>query len=330
MITVSYSKVSKYRDCPQSHHWSYVMGLKPKTVSRPLSFGSDFHKLLECRTDNELLEEAIQDIKDKYNELTPQQQEDLGDDYIEGLLQVFEDYQRRWGDAELPDVTEHEFYLPLGKYKGEDVMFHGIIDELYFNKETGEVAVIGEHKTFTNKPDMSILAMNQQVCLYAKAVEQEFGVMPTRVRWDYIHSQPAKEPIWLEKSQRFSEAANSKITSYSWERACKRKRISDNAILSKAKLYEPNIDNFFFRCEMEIHPEMVNAIYNDFKTTVKELVSKGSTNVTKHVSRNCSWCDYQSLCYGQFTGADLEYIIEKDYQTKENNNEQREDIENND
>ena len=313
MITVSYSKVSTYRGCPQCHAWKYGMRLNPKKVSRPLSFGSDFHKLLECRTDPKKLAEAKQDIEDKYYELNFQQQEDLGDDYLEGLFQIFEDYQKRWGNAELPQMTEHEFYLPLGKFKGEDVVFHGIIDELYFDKETGVVSVIGEHKTFTNKPDMSILAMNQQVCLYAKAVEQEFGVMPTKVRWDYIKSSPSKEPIWLDKSQRFSEAANSNITSYSWLRARKKRRIEDKAVLAKAKLYEPNIDNFFFRCEMDIHPEMVESIYKDFKTTVKEMLAKGGNNTTKHVSKDCSWCEYQPLCYGQFTGADLDYIIEKDY-----------------
>lgn len=316
IITFSYSRVSAYRSCPGKFHWGYVLELKPKKMSRPLNFGGDFHKLLENRASNVELEKTIQDLKDKYDNLTPQQQEDLGEDYIEGLLQVFEDYQQKWCNAELPDVTEHEFYLPLGKYKGEDVMFHGIIDELYFDKDTGTVSVIGEHKTFTNKPDMSILAMNQQVCLYAKAVEQEFGVMPTKVRWDYIKSQPSKEPIWLDKSQRFSEAANSNITPFSWLRACKSRGIQDQAILSKAKLYEPNIDNFFFRCEMEIYPEMVEAIYRDFKTTVKEILSKGRTNTTKHVSKDCSWCEYQPLCYAQFTGADLDYIIEKDY-TKE-------------
>ena len=61
MITVSYSKVSTYRDCPQSYHWGYVMGLEPKKMSRPLSFGSDFHKLLECRTDKDKLEAAIEE-----------------------------------------------------------------------------------------------------------------------------------------------------------------------------------------------------------------------------------------------------------------------------
>lgn len=313
MITVSYSKVSTYRDCPQSYHWGYVMGLEPKKASRPLSFGSDFHKLLECRTDKNKLEAAMDTIREQYYDLTPRQQEDLGEDYLDELFQVFDDYQQRWLGTELPNVTEHEFYLPIGKYKGEDVVFHGIIDELYFDKETGVVSVIGEHKTFSTKPDMSVLAMNQQICLYAKAVEKEFGVMPTKVRWDYIKSSPAKEPIWLDKSQRFSEAANSQITPYSWLRACEKRKISDDAMLSKAKMYEPNIDNFFFRCEMDIHPEMVEAIFNDFKTTVRELVAKGSTNTTKHVSRDCSWCEYQPLCYGQFTGADLDYIIEKDY-----------------
>lgn len=317
MLTVSYSKVSTYRNCPQSYHWDYVLRLEPKKASRPLNFGSDFHKLLECRTDPKKLAEAKQGIEDAYYELTAQQQEDLGENYLEELFQVFEDYQQRWSNAELPDVTEHEFYLPLGKYRGEGVMFHGIIDELYFDKETGVVSVIGEHKTFNQRPDMSTLAMNQQVCLYAKAVEQEFGVMPTKVRWDYIKSTPSKEPVWLPKSQRFSEASNSNITPYSWLRACKERRIEDKAVLSKAKLYEPNIDNFFFRCELEIYPDMVEAIYRDFKTTVKEMLAKAETNTTKHVSRNCAWCDYQPLCYGQFTGADLDYIRNKDYIIKE-------------
>ena len=317
MITVSYSKVSSYRDCPQKYHFSYVERLCPKAMSRPLSFGSDFHKLLECRTNLQQLEEAKQHITDKYYDLTFKQQEDLGDTYLEDLFQVFEDYQERWKDAPLPAITEHEFYLPLGKFKGEEVMFHGIIDELYVDEDTGEISIIGEHKTFTTKPDMSILAMNQQVCLYAKAVEQKFGIMPKKVRWDYIKSQPSKEPIWLDKSQRFSEASNSQITPYSWVRACKNRRIEDEAILSKAKLYEPNIDNYFFRCEMEIYPDMVESIYKDFKTTVRDMLSKGSDNTTKHVSRDCSWCSYQPICYGQFTGADVAYIMDKDYTTKE-------------
>ena len=317
MITFSYSKVSSYRSCPQKHYWNYQMGIKPNKLSRPLSFGSDFHKLLECRVSNELLDCAKEHITERYNDLTSRQQEDLGEDYLEGLFQVFEDYQERWKDAELPDITEHEFFLPLGKFKGEDIVFHGIIDELYFDKDTGEVSVIGEHKTFSQMPDMSILAMNQQVCLYAKAIEQEFGVMPKKVRWDYIKSQPAKEPVWLSKSQRLSEASNSSITPYSWVRACKSHRIEDEAIIAKAKMYEPNLSNFFFRCEMEIIPEMVESIYKDFKTTVKEILNKGETNTTKHVSRDCSWCEYQPLCYGQFTGADLDYIIEKDFTTEE-------------
>jgi hypothetical protein len=76
---------------------------------------------------------------------------------------------------------------------------------------------------------------------------------------------------------------------------------------------------------MELYPEMVEAIYRDFKATVKELISKGDTNLTKHVSRNCSWCEFQPLCYGQFTGADLEYIIEKDYIVKDDEEEQTEE-----
>ena len=68
---------------------------------------------------------------------------------------------------------------------------------------------------------------------------------------------------------------------------------------------------------MDIHPEMVESIFADFKATVREILTKGDDKATKHVSRNCAWCDYQPLCYGQFTGADVDYIIEKDYTKRE-------------
>ena len=310
-MNISYSRASTYANCPQEHYWAYVRGISPKKPARPLHFGSDFHKLLELRGDEKSLVDAKRAIEDVFYDMPAQFQSDLGDTYLEDLFTVFEDYQKVWKGEELPEKTEHRFEMLIGKYKGEPVNFVGVIDEVY----QGGVK-LGEHKTFSVAPDMSTLIMNQQINLYAKAYEMEFGIKPKYVQWDYIRSKPASQPVWLEKSQRFSAAANSNITPYSWERACKERGITDPSILAQGLNYTQNLENFFFRHNLEINPKMVETVWADFKDLAKEIVIKGDTNKRKNITRDCSWCDYRPLCYAEFTNADVEYIIKKDYEER--------------
>ena len=307
----SYSRVSTYLSCPQKHQFSYVEGLKTKAVARPLFFGGDFHKLLEVRDEPVILGKTIKGIQKAYDDLTPRQQYDLGDNYLDDLFTVFGDYVETWGNEEKPVETEREFLIQIGKYKGYPVYFHGKIDELY------EDWSIGEHKTFNIMPEMSVLAMNMQSMLYAKAVEIETGVVPERIRWDYIKSSPAKKPIWLEKSGRFSEATNSGITHLSWLRACEERGESALPYRDKAEQYRQNISNFFFRCSFAIVPEMVESVWADFKALCREIVTTSSSKKIKNISRDCSWCNYRPICYAEFTGADVEQVKKTDYVAKE-------------
>jgi CRISPR/Cas system-associated exonuclease Cas4 (RecB family) len=308
LIKISYSRASCYLECPQKHYFRYIMLLRSKKIFKPLTFGKDFHTLLQHR---DKTEEILSDIKDTYYSMNTQAQETLGDSYLDDLAEIYNDYCTVWADSEPAIETEHEFLVPLAKYKKEPVYFHGIIDEIYEDNS------LGEHKTFSQMPNMSVLAMNLQVCLYAKAYQKEFGITPTKVRWDYIRSTPSKQPIWLDKSKRFSEANNSNITPMSWLRACKERGISDPVVLAKAKQYEHNIPNFFFRCTTEIVPEMINVSWDSFKLIAKDIVTRGGDNQVKNISRNCSFCEYQPICYSQFTGANTKYVIDTDYVIKE-------------
>lgn len=308
MVKVSYSRISCYLDCQQKHYYKYVEGLRAKKIARPLVFGKDFHSLLENR---EHADEIFDAIEQTYYEMPSIVQAELGDCYIDDLKTIYEDYCEVWKGAVKPIETEHEFLLPIAKYKGEEVLFHGFIDEIY------EDNALGEHKTFSYKPDMSLLAMNMQICLYAKAMSIESGKMPTKVRWDYIRSTPAKMPIWLEKSGRFSDASNSNITNLSWLRACKERGIKDKSILAKAKDYEPNISNYFFRCDIEILPSMADMAWNSFSEVTKEIITKGGGKRVKNISKNCAWCEYQPICYAEFTGADVDYVLSTDYERED-------------
>ena len=99
-------------------------------------------------------------------------QGELGENYVEDLFTIFKDYQKLYKDTRQPQVTEKEFELEVGSCKGEPILFVGKIDELYLLKHHGVKSItVGEHKTFSSKPDLGILVMNTQKCLYAKAVQ---------------------------------------------------------------------------------------------------------------------------------------------------------------
>ena len=152
--------------------------------------------------------------------------------------------------------------------------------------------------------------MNTQKSLYAKAVEILFGKLPKTIRWDYIRSKPADQPIWLEKSQRFSTATSQNITPYSWERACKEHGITDEDIIATGGKYSQNIPNFFFRTEMDYIPEMIDDVWDGFKYTCKDIVLHGKKNKTKNITYGCSWCGYRDICHAELTGGNVEAILE--------------------
>lgn len=315
---ISYSRESCYLHCPYQHWLRYVRRLEKKRPERPLYFGTDFHKLLELRNDKVALREAKIAIKDTYYELPALWQADLGENYVEDLFTIFKDYRTIYKDVRQPQVTEKPFELEVGSYRGEPIVFVGKIDELYLLKHNGvKQIIVGEHKTFTNKPNMDVLIMNTQKCLYAKAVQYLRGILPERVKWDYIKSTPAEQPIWLEKSKRFSEAASRKITPMSWKRACKEHNILDPDVLKKGERYADNIPEFFFQVELDIDPAMVDLIWEGYIYTAKQIIRYGETNKVHNITRDCSWCPYHDICYAEMTGGDVEYVIGKDFVEKE-------------
>jgi len=308
-MNLSYSRFNAYLSCPYKHYLSYEEGWVKKLKDRPLYFGTDFHRLLEVRGQQDKIDEVMQDITDTFYELPADQQTALGNDYPADIYSIFVDYCEMWKDAPIPDKTEVEFNLPMGKYKGEPVIFKGFIDGLYF-KDDG--IVVEEHKTFSKMPAKDFLVMNTQKSLYAVAVKKLYGEYPKTILWDYIHSQVASYPVWLDKSQKFSTASTTKVTPYSYKRACAEHGIE----CTDADKYEGNLANFFFRIEMDYIPEMIADIWQGFKYTCKDIVQHGKENRTKNLTYNCSWCPYRDICHAELTGGNVEAILEKDYERK--------------
>lgn len=327
---ISYSRESSYLRCPYLHYLRYVEGLESIKPARPLYFGSDFHKLLEVRKDPQKVQAEWEKMKEEFYKLPGSWQSELGENYPFDLLTIFQDYQEMWKGTPLPKVTEKPFELNIGYEGNEDIIFVGVIDELYKykNKETGEKAIeIGEHKTFSRPPDMNTLVMNTQKSLYCKAAQMVWGILPRAVRWDYIKSTPAKSPIWLEKSKKFSVAKSQDITPASWRRACQEKGIADSETLAQGDIYAGNENNFFFRVQQDVYPEMVDNVFEGFVYTCRDIVNRGQENKTKNMTRDCAWCGFRNICLAELSGGDRKYVVEKEFTTREQREENKKDKE---
>ena len=308
---ISYSRFSLYLRCGYAHYLRYVEKLTGKAPARPLHFGTDFHKLLEVRDNKKQVKQEWQRMKDDFYSMPLSWQAELGENYPDDIKTIFTDYMAMWKDAPLPIETERDFKLNIGKENGEEIVFVGVIDEIY-NEDTH--ITIGEHKTFSTPPNMNTLVMNTQKALYAKATELIGGSMPAKIRWDYIKSSPAKYPVWLEKSGRFSNAASKDITPRSWLRACKERGITDPDILKQGEAYAGNENNYFFRVEQDLYPEMVEDVFNGFVYTCKDIINRGNENKVKHITRDCSWCEYRDICMAEMSGGDREYVITENFE----------------
>ena len=310
---ISYSRFSLYLRCPYAHYLRYVERISSNAPCRPLHFGSDFHKLLEVRTDKAKIRQEWQRMRDEYYEMPAKWQEELGENYPEDLKIVFSDYMQKWKGTPKPTKTEQAFNIPLEPF-GSDIIFTGVIDELY---EYEDGIDIGEHKTFSRTPDLNTLVMNAQKSLYCKAAQLLWGKLPIKVRWDYITSTPAEYPIWLEKSGRFSTAKSEKITVRSWQRACKERGITDPDIIKQGEIYAGNDNNYFFRVEQDVYPEMVEDVFDGFTYTCKDIVKQGHTNKTKNLTKDCSWCEFRDICMAELSGGDRNYVISENFEKRE-------------
>lgn len=316
-IKVSYSRVSKYLNCPYSHYLYYVKKIRPKAKSKSLYFGSDFHRLLEHRgAPKEEIKTVLNELKIVYENQSDEFKEELGSDYIKNLKTIFLDYQKVWKNKPIPDKIEFEFNIDLGQsLDGEDIVLNGFIDSIYFD-ETGaanENTIIEDHKTFSVAPDTTIANMSMQKHLYAKAFEELTGYMPKEFMWDYIKNKPASEPKLL-KNGKLSEAQSRSVTPYSWKRACKKLGIDDKDYIKKGKeLYDLNTSLFFFQVVQPISSKFANETYENFKSAVADIVNKGHTNRIKNCGNHCAYCDMKPICMAEATGISLEPILEENF-----------------
>jgi len=309
---VSQSKVKVWRRCHRAYDFKYVQDLRKKRKSRPLQFGTMVHEALErhCNGDDpqEYFEELRQDVKAM--KLFAREREEYGD-ILEDCEDIITDYVEYWnGDEDVRYVrkkgrgAEHGFEIELFR----DVIWNGKIDNLaVFNK----LRWLGEHKTYTRRPNDDDRWRNLQGATYIRA-NDILGWQPLDgLLWDYIKSKPPAVPGILKDgtlSTRKIDTLPAKVH-----------RVIDEhdgdpgnteAILAMAK---KNRSQYFHRVYAPVNRAVTDMVFEDFEHSVREMVDNHGKCSDMNIDKHCSWCDYEPLCRSLLQGLDFDYVKEREY-----------------
>ena len=195
-MTWSFSRVNGFQNCSYSWYLAYVEE-QESLPNAYAQFGTVCHETIEKYLKGEL---DMFDVSDYYQEHYPEivtcdfpsnKYVDLGEKAFQQGKEYFDNINFDFDRYEVLAV-EKEFKFMVGKYP-----FHGFVDALYRDKQTGEI-ILRDHKTSSfkylkdnsiSKSNMShFLEFKRQLYLYAIPVIAEFGKVDW-LTWNMIRDQ---------------------------------------------------------------------------------------------------------------------------------------------
>lgn len=315
-INISQSKVKVWRQCHRQYYWKFVLMIQKKLRKRPFMFGGIAHEICEADFEGKDWNGVLDTIELDNKKLFKREIEMYGN-IVEDMRDIMTDYFAYWEgtDSEVTPIkhngrrSEHEFRIELD----DALWFTGKIDAVVKAKKMRWVM---EHKTFSRMPGEDERWKSVQGSVYFRALE-EMGFPPIDgVLWDYISSKAPSVPGQLTSTGRISQARIDSVPSRL------RRWIKENGFKRSdyAKLLESTragLSTRYIRLFSPVKRPVVDMIWNDFVDTAREIRDNHGTKQDMNVGKHCSWCDYQPLCKALLTGADVDWILKRDYQQED-------------
>jgi hypothetical protein len=234
-------------------------------------------------------------------------------DLVEDMKRIYEGYERFYADEKLKVQASEEF---VATDIANDIRFIGYIDKRVIDSQ-GRLWIM-DHKTSRSIPGPDARYSDIQLLFYVWAWNREHKHdKVSGVIWDYVRTKPPTIPEVL-KSGELSVAKNITTDHYTYFKAIKDNKLDpDNyeEILSRLKAQE---SPFFLRVRLPNPPPgMVDQVVEDFRNTAIELTHLSKISTARNLGRDCSTCEYFSVCHAELRGQDADYIRKAEYIVKE-------------
>lgn len=313
-IIISQSMLKAFRRCHKAFDYKYNQSLRKKKKGSALIRGSCVHEMIEAKANGKDPWEAFENYLDNNKPVFIEQ-----DPEYEGLADmittIMEGYFSYYKNDPLKPVVinnkaaEHPFSVELDK----GITLTGVIDMIVEDPKLG--IGIEDHKTHKTLPTGDIAYSNIQSALYAWAMSKSKDLPePKFMVWNYIRWKEPTKPKLL-KSGKMSTA----VSDTTW-RVYRKALIEAGLNPEDYKDMEEQLKNkesdFFVRQYLPLNKTIIENIKEDAISTARQIEnSKGI--VDRNITKDCSYCEFYSICQAELKGLDSEMIKKCEYETKE-------------
>lgn len=325
----SHSKLKTARRCLRAYYYKYILKLQKRVKSRPLLVGSLVHECLESYFRHGHYLPVIREWKIKEFDKMFKEEQALHGDIIPLVKTLMRGYIKRWEDRGLEMLwVEKSFEVEIAP----GIILIGKIDGRARCSKRMEWIV--EHKTCKRMPDEQVRQFDVQAVLY-NAVLPAMGEKPVQgVAWDYVRTKLPAIPELL-RTGGLSTAKKIDTTPEVYLKTIKKHGLDPKGYTDILEHLESKVDSFYREIKLPFSRQFSETILQHFIVDCYRMIelekeyeeSKDDTIFTCNPSRDCSWCDYQTLCYSELRGDDTSYIMKHDF-TKRKRDEKEIPIEN--
>jgi hypothetical protein len=314
---VGQSKVKLWQRCHYAYHLKHVERLAAKKVSRPLTFGTTIHKLLEEHAEGRDWRVKLNEIDIKNGAMFRAEVEMYGN-LVQDIAYIMEDYEAHYENNDIRYIkingrkAEHAFELEIEP----GIFFIGKIDAV---GKWRDHRVLVEHKSFKRKPSEDFRWVNVQSAVYSRVMEI-LGWKPVDgTLWDYIRSKPPSKPMFL-KSGALSLAACDSLPS-AFKAFAKENKIKTKDYPSLNDQFKAKRSEWFIRTFTPFSKTIVDNIFDQFVEVARDMRDNHGLKKDKSIAEHCKWCDFAQLCRAELTGSDTDFVREHHYYVEEESHE---------
>lgn len=214
------------------------------------------------------------------------------------------------GERYTPLLTEYEWSrkAPNGK------TLQGRVDAVLMDNELGLVVVrdYKTHASWPSEPDAVLDLMDSQLHLQAWGVApllKEHGLLPQMVQFDRLRFKKPTEPKLTTKG--LLSASVTDFDSYTYVEWCHENNIDpDQAVIDKC---DAKTDAWFRRSQKPLSMRAVEAHVKSAQKQVIRAEGLDPDTATLVPSKDCSWCDFLSLCRAEIIGGRPQNFVPQDY-----------------
>lgn len=314
MFKISHSKAKTGRRCLKAYQYRYIDKLRKRVKSRALIVGTLVHECLESHFRNGHYLPVIREWKEKeFNKMFKEEQA-LHADIIPLIKTLVRGYIANWRDLGMEMLwVEKSFEIEIAP----GVILVGKIDGRAADSKGRQWLV--EHKTCKKMPGEEVRLYDTQVLTYS-SVLPALGEKPVvGVMWDYVRTKLPAKPELL-KSGALSTRKNIDTTPEVYLREIKRHGLDPLGYTDILEDLKAKRTAFYRQVFLPMKPAMAQGVTMDLVMTaglLEELERRykedGEDHFARNITRDCSWCDYATLCHAELRGDDTDYIMKHDY-----------------